>query len=215
MPRQRKLKRTEPIQYEVIATGSSGNSVVIDQWMFDLGLPYRKLSKYFSEITHVFITHIHSDHLNAKTYNEMRKLHPKIKTIGNYEVHQQVGVDIISNHNRPIKLDNIIVTPFRCRHDVEVQGFVWQKNGANIIFATDTFTLKHAPREMKYDYLFLESNHDETKLELVRAQVKGRYSPFISAKRHLSSQQCREFYYFNRRDKGSKLIELHMSSRFY
>ena len=104
--------------------------------------------------------------------------------------------------------------PFECVHDVLVYGFTFSCQGQEIIYATDTSTLENAP-EKKYDYFFLESNHDEAKLEAVRDQKKGTYSPFLSGKRHLSTQQAKAFYYMHRRSQDSKLIELHQSARFY
>ena len=66
------------------------------------------------------------------------------------------------------------------------------------------------------DYMFLESNYDERKLKELAKQYRTKgYDPALSNLRHLSTQKCKEFYYVNRRDKDSVLIELHMSKRFY
>ena len=90
----------------------------------------------------------------------------------------------------------------------------WSFNDNEIIYATDTNSLENAP-ERKYDYLFLESNYDVEKLELARGKrSKYGYDPYISGLRHLSTKDCKTFYYLNRRDKSSELIELHMSERF-
>ena len=62
----------------------------------------------------------------------------------------------------------------------------------------------------------MESNHDEAKLEAVRGkQAAGSYDPYLSGKRHLSTQQAKAFYYMNRKSADSELIELHQSTRFY
>jgi hypothetical protein len=93
-------------------------------------------------------------------------------------------------------------------------GYTWDFEGKEIIYATDTSTLENAPNK-KYDYLFLESNHDEEKLEKARNQSKGSYNPYMSGKRHLSTQQAKIFYYMHRKNQFSELIELHQSVRFY
>ena len=107
------------------------------------------------------------------------------------------------------------IIPFDCFHDVPCTGFVLQMNGLNILYATDTSKIK-AP-ELPYDYIFLESNYDERKLREMAAQYKRKgYDPYTNSSiRHLSTQQCKEFYFVNRRNKESQLIELHKSKRFY
>lgn len=70
-------------------------------------------------------------------------------------------------------------------------------------------------QKRQYDYFFIESNHDDKKLEAIRKQANRGYDPFISGKRHLSTKDCKTFYYTHRRSKDSRLIELHKSERFY
>ena len=69
----------------------------------------------------------------------------------------------------------------------------------------------------KFDYFFIESNHDERKIEMIRegSYSKYGYDAYGGAKRHLSTQQCKAFFYMKRRNKQAELIELHKSSRFY
>jgi hypothetical protein len=45
--------------------------------------------------------------------------------------------------------------------------------------------------------------------------MSGNYSPYLSGKRHLSTQQAKAFWYMHRRSADSELIELHKSARFY
>ena len=112
-------------------------------------------------------------------------------------------------------VDNYTFEAFECVHDVVTYGYTWSFNNNEIIYATDTNSLENAPIK-KYDYLFLESNYDVEKLEQARGKrSKYGYDPYVSGLRHLSTKDCKTFYYLNRRDKESKLIELHMSERFY
>ena len=93
-------------------------------------------------------------------------------------------------------------------------GFTWTFKGLDIIYVTDTGNLDQAPAK-QYDYFFLESNHDEKKLEAIKGENHGSYNPYLSGKRHLSTQAAKNFYYQNRKSSQSELIELHKSSRFY
>jgi hypothetical protein len=92
-----------------------------------------------------------------------------------------------------LDVGDYVFTPFECIHDVPCYGYTWTFKENNIIYATDTSTLENAPDGL-YDYMFIESNHDEQKLEAVRNENKGSYNPYLSGKRHLSTQQQRHFY---------------------
>ncbi|MGK9347622.1 hypothetical protein, partial [Melissococcus plutonius] len=149
------------------------------------------------------------------TLNKIKELFPRIKIIGNWEVHQYFGVDIVCNAGYELKLDEYMYLPFEGIHDVLCYGYTWQVGENRIIYCTDTSSLENAP-ELQYDYLFLESNYDKKKLEMIEnTQEKYGYDVIAGAKRHLSTQDCKAFYYMYRKNKESKLIELHKSARFY
>lgn len=202
------------MNYKIISTGSKGNCVIINDVMVDCGVPFGKIREELYEIKYLLLTHVHSDHLNIKTIQQIAENFPRIKIIGNYEVHSAYNCNIIANAGFDIETDHYIFTPFECVHDVVCYGYTWTFEGQEIIYATDTSTMENAPAK-KYDFLFIESNHDEQKLDAVRNENKGSYNPYLSGKRHLSTQQAKAFYYLNRRNKDSQFIELHQSSRFY
>lgn len=203
------------MHYEIISTGSKGNSVIINDIMVDCGVAFKRLKEYLYDIKYLLLTHIHSDHIKPTTLKRIKKEFPHIKVIGNYEIAQLYDVDHIINAGFPMDIDNYTFEAFECVHDVVTYGYTWAFNDNEIIYATDTNSLENAP-ERKYDYLFLESNYDVEKLELARGKrSKYGYDPYISGLRHLSTKDCKTFYYLNRRNKESKLIELHMSERFY
>lgn len=202
------------MNYEVIASGSKGNCVVINDVMVDCGVPFGNIKEHLYGVKYLLLTHIHTDHVKPSTLERIKKLFPRITIIGNYEVHQMFGVHQISNEGFPIETEDYIFEPFKCVHDVVTQGFSWKYGDQSILYATDTNNMDYAPSG-KFDYFFLESNHDEKKLELAGQQAMGPYNPYISGKRHLSTQQAKGFYYTNRRNRDSEFIELHKSSRFY
>ena len=203
------------MNYNIISTGSKGNCVIINNVMVDCGVPFKNVKEYLYDVKYLLLTHIHTDHIRETTLNNIKKMFPRIHIIGNYQVHQHFNVHTIANANYPIETDDYIFTPFECVHDVVTYGYTWEHEGLKIIYATDTSTLEHAPKE-KYDYFFIESNHDENKIELLRKGIINvGYNAYAGAKRHLSSQKAKSFFYSNRRDANSKLIELHMSERFY
>lgn len=202
------------MNYKIISSGSKGNCVIINNIMVDCGVPFNKIKDELYEIKYLLVTHIHSDHVRPATLKNIKTLFPRIKIIGNYEVHQTFGVDVIANSGFEVITDDYIFEPFECVHDVLTYGYTWKFGESDIIYATDTSSMDNAP-DRKYDYLFVESNHDEKKLELAANQVRGGYNPYLSGKRHLSTQQAKTFYYTHRKNRESEFVELHKSSRFY
>lgn len=202
------------MNYKVISTGSKGNCVIINDVMVDCGVPFKEIKEELYTIKYLIITHVHSDHMNLKTLEQICGKFPRIKIIGNYEVHNAWNCNFIANADFQIETEDYIFYPFECFHDVLVYGYTWNFKGQEIIYATDTSSLENAPK-MKFDFFFIESNHDEEKLEAVRNENKGSYNPYLSGKRHLSTQQAKAFFYMNRKTQDSKLIELHQSARFY
>ena len=202
------------MNYKIISSGSKGNCIIINDVMVDIGVPFREIKQYLYDIKYLIITHIHSDHLKINSLQQLAQQFPHIQIIGNYEVHQIYNVDYIANAGYEIETDDYTFYPFELEHDVLCYGYTWNYKGKDIIYATDTGSLKHAPVK-KYDYFFIESNHDEKKLEEVKNNYHGRYNPYLSGKRHLSTQQARSFYYTHRKSPEAALIELHKSSRFY
>ena len=205
------------LYYEVIATGSKdGNCVLINDVLVDVGVPFNKVKEYLYDVKYLLLTHIHGDHIKPSTLNMIKKLFPKIQIIGNHEVHQLYGVDIVANAGYPITTDDYTFDCFEGVHDVLTYGYCWSYNDQNIIYITDTSSMENAPIDRKYDYLFLESNHDEQKVEMIlRNPSRYGYNAYAGAKRHLSTQSAKNFYFTYRKSRDSHFIELHQSSRFY
>jgi hypothetical protein len=202
------------MNYKIISSGSKGNCVIINDVMVDCGVAFKHIKEELYGIKYLLLTHTHTDHLNIKTLTQIAMSFPRITIIGNYEVHDYFNCNIIANAGFDIVTEDYRFRPFECCHDVLCYGYTWEHEGESIIYATDTSTLKNAP-EKKYDWFFLESNHDEVKLEAVRNERRGNYSPYLSGKRHLSTQQAKTFYYLHRSSAEAELVELHKSERFY
>lgn len=204
------------MRYKIISSGSSGNCVIVDDMMFDVGVPYGSIKKELYKINYILITHTHSDHIKIGTVRKIKKEFPRIKWIGNWDIVSKVKVDYMVGDSTELKFKDRIIQSFPCVHDVPCHGYTVRKDGKSLIYATDTCSLEHAPK-VKYDYLFLESNHDEKKIRAIQDVSKRLYGydAYKGAMRHLSTQQSKAFYYMHRKDKDSPWIELHKSERFY
>lgn len=208
----------EELDYKVIASGSKGNCVVIGNVMVDCGVPYKKVKEYLYDIDVLLYTHAHGDHFREATFKRIRKEFPNISIAANETLWEVANTDfdVLIKDYKPFEAGGLTFTPFPGIHDVEVHGFDWYVGDLHIIYMTDSNTLEYAPCKDKYDYCFIESNHDEKKLQAAFRKSKSYgYNAYSSGKRHLSTHDSKKFYLLNRRSKESEWIELHKSERFY
>lgn len=207
--------KDKTLDYHIIGSGSTGNAVRIGKVMIDCGMPYKDMKEDLYKCDTLLITHIHTDHLKKQTFLSILSDFPRIKTFANPTVAYQTYINEVISTSPFRTPSGLVITPYEGRHDTEVTYFTWEQDGQNIIYATDTNFVEN-PNGIKFDYLFLESNYDEQKLnEIAKQYARKGYDPWVSSHRHLSTQQSKAFYYMNRRDKDSKWIELHKSGRFY
>src|SRR3954469_18336730 len=120
------------MDYKIISSGSKGNCVIINDVMVDCGVPFRQIKQHLYVIKYLLLTHIHSDHINKKTLQLINEEFPKIKIIGNYDVHQAWNCNIVANAGYRIETDDYSFYPFVALHDVLCYGFTWEYEGKEI-----------------------------------------------------------------------------------
>lgn len=198
--------------YDVIATGSSGNAVVINEKiMIDCGVPFSRIRPHMKDLQLVLLTHIHGDHFNPRTVRALHRERPALRwgcckwMVGPL---LEAGVDkrVIDIYCPELKVFEmygyqIAIRPERLTHDVPNCGYHLfltpgkLTRGSRIFYATDTGTLEgvEAPG---YDWYFIEANHTRAELE-ERARAKldaGQFAYEIQAARnHLSREQAEEW----------------------
>lgn len=204
------------LDYKVIKSGSSGNAVRVENVMFECGVPFKDMEKELYKVKYLIVTHKHSDHLNITTYKKIRKKFPRIQFIANWDVASRIPIDHITGDETELEFRDWIFESFKAVHDVICHGYVMKREDLTILYVTDTSTMEFAPK-YKYDYFFMESNHDENKINAIRNTSKKLYgyNAWEGAMRHLSTQKAKAFYWMNRKSEDSKWIELHKSERFY
>ena len=201
------------LEYEIYGSSSKGNCVRINDVMVDIGLPFSAIHEALYKVKYILLTHIHSDHVKPSTYRKIRALFPNIKIVGNWEVSQKFPCDEIINAGYPLKIGGYIFNAFEAPHNVLVYGYYWTWYEKEIVYVTDTYSLENVPEDMKFDYMFLEANHDERKIEQIENKTYG-YDAYAGARRHLSIQQAKAFYLMHKKP-DAMWLQLHKSSRFY
>jgi ribonuclease BN (tRNA processing enzyme) len=204
-------------RYNVIASGSTGNSVIYHKnIMVDCGVPFSRIKPFLYDIKIVLLTHIHGDHFNLSTIKRLAFERPSLR-FGCCEWLSEhlEGVKNVDIYNIGSVYDYGLfkIIPIKLYHDVPNCGYRIITNDYKIIHATDTNHLNgiSAPN---YNLYALEHNYDENIVKDVikEKELRGEYSyEKYAINAHLSEQQANDFYYKNKGE-NSEILRLHETS---
>lgn len=137
------------MKIDVIASGSSGNCISVDDGhstlILDAGLSYRNLARHvrFSEVSAVLVTHAHADHSRAIA-ELLRRGVPVYTSAGCGE---KLGhrPTVTLSHGQEVRVGSWSVMPFDAVHDTpEPLGFMAHSNrtGERILYLVDSSYVK-------------------------------------------------------------------------
>lgn len=212
------------MKFFVIASGSKGNVSYIEhnenRILIDAGVSYTRIKNSLEsidvnieEITHLFLTHEHSDHIAGLSMIK-KKHNVKIFTSkGTKEALKLPESTHIIKSFEPVVLEDLSIVPIPLSHDAkEPLGFLIKSDESSICYITDTGYISHS----HLDYLkncnlyYLESNHDPYLL----THSKRPYPlirRILNEKGHLSNEDSA--YYFSKMigENTKHLIIAHVS----
>ena len=200
------------MRYEILATGSTGNCVIInDTIAIDMGVPYKTIEPYLGKLQLVLLTHLHSDHFNPRTIRRMAYEKPSLrfgccvwmvpyllkKDDKGRPAVKPTQIDVFEpdkwgQYNGAIKL---LISPIKLTHNVANCGWKIFHGGEAAIYATDTGTLDGIEAK-GYDLYMIEANHTRAELEarLAEKEANGEYAyERRAAENHLSYEQAVEW----------------------
>ena len=187
------------MRFSILASGSTGNSVYIENdmgaYLVDAGLTAKrieaqlaKIDRSMKDVKAIFVTHEHSDHIkgvgvlarkygvpiyaNQKTWQAMDGL------IGKVELDQQFQFDMDTVQS----FGSISIESFAVSHDsVDPMFYVFHENDRKLAIITDTGYVSDRMKGIikSADSFVFESNHDVGMLQM------GRY-PWSIKRRILS-----------------------------
>lgn len=183
------------MRFASLGSGSKGNATVVDcgaaRFLIDCGFSIRETERRLSQLgltgsdlSAIFVTHEHSDHLRgviplAKKYNL-----PVVMTAGTSKVVKpevKVPLRVIESHS-PFVQNGVQVTPVSVPHDArEPVQYVFRYAGLTLGVLTDLGSVTpHVIEQFsRCDGLLLECNHD---LDMLR---NGSYP--LALKHRISS----------------------------
>lgn len=185
------------LRFEFIGSGSKGNATLIQYEntliQVDMGVSLRRLKegldalgKSFEDISGVFITHEHHDHVG--TLHMLKKRGVKVYATPSTVPHL---VDIKIKPGEGFAIGEIEVLPFSSSHDAsDPLNFIFSFGEERFAYVTDTGTIEKENKKLLKDcsYYLFESNYDKEMLrlsgrpEVLQARIRGRYG-------HLGNEQ--------------------------
>ena len=191
--------------YDILATGSSGNAVVINgEILIDCGIPMKKLREigYIKGLRLVLLTHAHGDHFNAATVRALHQERPALKWgCCKWMVPHLLGAGVLvqlirmPTKREVLRMQEYTIFPVDLVHDVPNCGWhIWTEN-ERLFYATDTSTLDHITAK-DYDLYLIESNHARSEIEarIEDKLARGEFSyESRAARTHLSQEQALEW----------------------
>lgn len=232
------------LNYKILMSGSSGNCVVIEDVMFDLG---GINIKHFPELLQLnnidmnninFLTHshAHSDHYNPSLDWKLYQQYPQLDFVVRKSMYERLWSDmnITKRHKhldtvehlqqRILKMPDVwqsnklIIKAFDLPHgDTRSTGYVGysKETKSTFFFGTDFDSISVLPHLKHIDHVFIEANHEANWMgKLFGKGVIPTEWVVESTSRHLSIEDSKT--YANMISSSDPDIHyLHKSSRFF
>lgn len=204
--------------YNIIATGSTGNAVLIENSiLIDCGVPFKILKNYVSKLKLVLLTHEHKDHFNASTIRKLAQERPTLRFgCGAWLVSdlQECGVNPknidVMIHETEYKYAIASVIPVRLTHNVPNCGYKLVFPHGKVFYATDTNDLCGISAR-DFDLYMIEANYTDEEI-IQRIAEKEATGEFAYERQvldnHLSKAKCDEFLNKNKGE-NSECVYLH------
>lgn len=186
--------------YNIIATGSSGNAVILnDTVLIDCGVPYKMLRPYVKQLRLVLLTHEHGDHFKPATVRALALQKPLLRfACCDWMVQHLLDAGVKAEKIDVLRPDiwaaypgPVYVCPVRLTHNVPNCGYRIDDGESRALYITDTGTLDGITA-VNYDLYLVEANHTRAEIER-RAAEKEAAGEFAyerrAAENHLSFEQ--------------------------
>lgn len=206
------------MNYNIIATGSSGNAVVInDNILIDCGVSLRALACVKRALNVVLLTHAHSDHFNKTTIHNLAAERPVLRfACCEWLVPHLLECGVSARNIDRLEVGKIYdygafkVSPVKLYHDIPNCGWRVFIGEEKAIYMTDTATLEGITAK-GYDLYLVEANYSGEGIdERIKAKEEsGEYVyEYRVLKTHLSKEKCDAWLLENMRE-GSVYEYLH------
>ena len=208
------------MDFEIIASGSNGNAVVLgNSILIDCGIPCKTIQPHSKGLQLVLLTHTHLDHISPATVRRLALERPAIRwACGEWMVGLLVGcgvskkqIDVFANGQTSQYHENLRLTMYEIPHDVRNAAWVVYLGGKTAFYATDTNSLDHI-HVPGLDLYMVEANYKEEELATRIREMKNPFEYIHFSRKlnyHLSREKANEFICRNA-GPHSKFAYMHM-----
>ena len=192
------------MNYKIISSSARGNCIILENGIaLDIGIQYKSIKKYLTDIKAIFISHLHQDHCKNSTIKKIAFEYPNIKFITS-EVNTEhlVKLGVKKQNIYALKLEkwyNIGLCKVRLDyliHDKPNCSLKINQNSYKLIYIVDTSSVEHIEAK-DYDMAFIEGNYttdDELIKKIEKAYQEGKYTHYERVlNTHLSQLQALNF----------------------
>lgn len=206
------------MNYNIIATGSDGNAVVLNgNILIDCGVAFKSLISVYRNLSVVLLTHIHSDHFKTSTITRLAYERPRLRfcccpwlaeALVKAKVRKK-NIDILEPGST-YDYGFAKIEPVELHHDVPNCGYKIRIGNERVFYATDTGHLDGI-EALDYDLYMIEANHKQDEIiEKIRQKKADGIYPYEQEVilNHLSKEQADDFIAANA-GANSKYVYLH------
>lgn len=206
------------MKYNIIATGSTGNAVVLNNCiLIDCGVSFKALKDVYKDLKLVLLTHEHGDHFNKTTIRRLAKERPTLRFgCCDWLVSDLIDCNVQKRNIDVFEIGKVYdyqkfkISPIKLYHDVPQCGYRLFVGGEKAIYVTDTAHLQGITAK-DYDLYLLEANYEDEELQerINSKQETGQFCYEMNvSSRHLSKEQADAFLLENM-GINSKYVYMH------
>ena len=206
------------MQYKIIATGSKGNAVVLNNnILIDCGVSFKALNDVYKDLQIILLTHIHKDHFNPTAITNLAKSRPTLRFgCCDWLVPALVACDVskrnidVYNVGKLYNYGQFKISPVKLYHNVPQCGYRVFVGDKKALYCTDTGTLEGITAR-NYNLYLIEANYGEDEIQerIKKKQSRNEYCYELGVlNRHLSKEQADSFLLENMGE-NSRYVYLH------
>ncbi len=159
------------MKYNIIASGSKGNAVVIeDVILIDCGVSYKAIRPHVPNLKLVLLTHEHGDHFRESTIRRLAKERPTLRFgCGAWLVSRLLVCGVnrsvidVYDMDTYYQYSRFGIEAFSLYHNVPNCGYKVLMAGRKALYATDT--CKIDTKASGYNLYMIEANYDDDELK--------------------------------------------------
>jgi len=208
------------MKLKIINSGSAGNAYILENeheaLLIECGVPFIEIKKALNfnlnKLVGCLLTHEHLDHAKCiwDVWGAGIPIVSSEKTL--HKLSMQKGFPALFVDDLPEFIGNFTIHTFKVNHDaVDPIGFYIQHPDCeNVLFATDTYYLKHTFPNL--NNIIIEANYCEDILK--NREENGNANTYISnrvRRSHMSIQQCLSTLGANDLSNVNNIVLIHLS----